>query len=301
MKKLSRFSMLAFGLFILSSCALPPREAWRVIQHDGLFPYISVEMGNRPVPKYVNLPSVRSSRFVALVPSAKSPGPAGRTGDVYVMRPACFHPTNRFLVHTVSFNPMPPRAAPAPVAHPAPVVPPHPRPPVAAAPRPPVHAPVAKPSPRPTVSPPVKKPAPPAMAEAPAAKPKKPAAAEVAAAPKAKPAPQVVAENPQPPAARPTPPVEESPAASTPARSSVVSGKADISELPFGTLIPGRPGLVNSPYAGKYQLVDVTGLSPGQEVKCPYSGKLFRVPGAQQATNTTRSPAEPPPPPATKP
>ncbi len=49
-------------------------------------------------------------------------------------------------------------------------------------------------------------------------------------------------------------------------------------ELPYGSSIAGRPGFVNSPYAAKHQLVDVTGLPVGMEVKCPYTGKLFRVP-----------------------
>jgi hypothetical protein len=49
-------------------------------------------------------------------------------------------------------------------------------------------------------------------------------------------------------------------------------------ELPYGSPIAGRPGFVNSPYAAKHQLVDVTGLPVGMEVKCPYTGKLFRVP-----------------------
>lgn len=49
-------------------------------------------------------------------------------------------------------------------------------------------------------------------------------------------------------------------------------------ELPYGSAIAGRPGFVNSPYAAKHQLVDVTGLPVGMEVKCPYTGKLFRVP-----------------------
>ena len=40
---------------------------------------------------------------------------------------------------------------------------------------------------------------------------------------------------------------------------------------------------MNSPFAAKHQLVDVTGLPVGMEVKCPYTGKLFRVPPQDQA------------------
>lgn len=53
---------------------------------------------------------------------------------------------------------------------------------------------------------------------------------------------------------------------------------APVAELPYGSPIAGRPGFVNSPFAAKHQLVDVTGLPVGMEVKCPYTGKLFRVP-----------------------
>ena len=49
-------------------------------------------------------------------------------------------------------------------------------------------------------------------------------------------------------------------------------------EIPYGSRVAGRPGFVYSPFAAKNQLVDVAGIAPGVEVKCPYSTKLFRVP-----------------------
>ncbi|MCB1275977.1 MAG: hypothetical protein KDL09_05325 [Prosthecobacter sp.] len=64
--------------------------------------------------------------------------------------------------------------------------------------------------------------------------------------------------------------------ASTP--SPAATPPSSVAELPYGTSIAGRPGFVNSPFAAKHQLVDVTGLPVGMEVKCPYTGKLFRVP-----------------------
>ncbi|MCB1279835.1 hypothetical protein [Prosthecobacter sp.] len=60
-----------------------------------------------------------------------------------------------------------------------------------------------------------------------------------------------------------------------------------MANLPYGTPVPGRMNMVNSPYAGKTQLVDVSGMSAGQTVKCPYTGKLFKVPPTQQASNKT--------------
>jgi hypothetical protein len=49
--------------------------------------------------------------------------------------------------------------------------------------------------------------------------------------------------------------------------------------LPYGIPVPGRKGMVTSPYTpedGKY--IDVTGFAPGSIVKDPYIGKFFLVP-----------------------
>ena len=67
--------------------------------------------------------------------------------------------------------------------------------------------------------------------------------------------------------------VSSSPApAATPAKTS----KGD---YPYGIPVPGKPGLVTSPYVpGK--VVDVSGMPPGTEVKDPYTDykKIFLVP-----------------------
>ena len=76
-----------------------------------------------------------------------------------------------------------------------------------------------------------------------------------------------------------SPPSLPKPAPTQPAPSAPAPAPAAVSQdIPMGTAIVGRPGFVNSPYAAKHQLVDVTGLPTGMEVKCPYTGKLFRVP-----------------------
>lgn len=82
-----------------------------------------------------------------------------------------------------------------------------------------------------------------------------------------------------------------------PANNATAAAKPAAADVPFGVPIPGRPGFVNSPFALKHQLVDVTGLPPGMEVKCPYTGKLFRVPAQDIAgQSAVAAPGAPPAP-----
>jgi hypothetical protein len=94
------------------------------------------------------------------------------------------------------------------------------------------------------------------------------------------------------PSSRATPAAATSPAGAQPSQSpkeEELTGTArgvsaaDIEKikagLPYGIPVPGRKGMVTSPYTpeeGKY--VDVTGFASGSVVKDPYTGKFFLVP-----------------------
>ena len=85
---------------------------------------------------------------------------------------------------------------------------------------------------------------------------------------------------PQPkPQATATPRVVKSenppPANFTAPPTAAVSQNAD---LPYAKPVPGKPGYVFSPFDKNGGYVDVTGYSPGQKVKDPYSGQIFLVP-----------------------
>ncbi|MBX7212167.1 MAG: hypothetical protein K1X78_27920 [Verrucomicrobiaceae bacterium] len=49
-------------------------------------------------------------------------------------------------------------------------------------------------------------------------------------------------------------------------------------ELPYGKPVPGKKGFVYSPYDQSAGFVDVRDIGPGTKVRCPYTGKIFRVP-----------------------
>jgi hypothetical protein len=49
-------------------------------------------------------------------------------------------------------------------------------------------------------------------------------------------------------------------------------------ELPYGTAVSGKPGLVTSPFAPASGYVEVTGFPRGTAVEDPYTGKIFLTP-----------------------
>lgn len=256
----SRLSLGAAGL-MLASCSLPPDEAWRYIKRDGLIPYIAMEIHRDRAP---------ASRYMDQKPCCATPAPqAVATAPVQPAAPAApvvsapvVKPLPTPVLVTRSTDPSEP-----PVVRP---IRPKARDAADALASTPAPAPKKTPAPAPAAAK-VDAPKPTPKVEAPKPEPKKEVASKPAPAAPVKPAPA-----PEKPAAKPA-----APAATTPAPA---VAKPSSNELPYGTPVAGRPGLVNSPYAGKMQLVDVTGLKPGQEVKCPYSGKLFRVPPGATAT-----------------
>jgi hypothetical protein len=86
-----------------------------------------------------------------------------------------------------------------------------------------------------------------------------------------------------PPEAQPTatPPgnTSNAPRTSKPAASTTAEAASpQKSDFPYAKPVPGKSGYVFSPYDTNGGYVDVTGYSPGQKVRDPYSGKIFLVP-----------------------
>jgi len=53
------------------------------------------------------------------------------------------------------------------------------------------------------------------------------------------------------------------------------NGKSD---LPYGIPVPGKQGLVTSPFSPDSGYIDVRSFPPGTEVRDPYTGKSFLTP-----------------------
>jgi|GEM_PF-6228233 len=49
-------------------------------------------------------------------------------------------------------------------------------------------------------------------------------------------------------------------------------------ELPEGRRVQGRTDVVRSPHTDDDGMIDISGLAKGTKVRCPYTGKFFRVP-----------------------
>ena len=69
------------------------------------------------------------------------------------------------------------------------------------------------------------------------------------------------------------PPVSVTPPGSTPPPAPTAPA-----EIPFATRITGKPGFVKSPFDPNGQAIDVRDFQSGQKARCPYTGKIFRVP-----------------------
>jgi hypothetical protein len=295
---------------LMASCTLPPREAWRQIRTDGLISFVANGMSapkaqlapdepkmlaKNPAAKkeaapvvtgipveglkgYVRTPHTSPTRLVNVqgVPAG------GRAVCPYTQLPIIVSPESAAPVRNVAVAaPPPPVVTRQQTATPASA----PAPALAEAPK---RAPAAPQSA--AVTPPAPKP-PPATAAAPKPAPAAPQTAATTPPPSPKPAPSAAATPAPKPAPAPdrtapavtktTPALDKtapSASASQPKPTPPPASAAAPAPLPYGVPIPGRPGFVNSPFAERHQLVDVTGLKVGTEVKCPYSGKSFRVP-----------------------
>ncbi len=242
--KMVRLSAVSLATFMIASCAVPPRQAWQQIQTRGLIPYLVHE--NRPLST-----NTKPQALVQNTPVLQTP--ANTAAVVGPERPSTPPPSmlnaaNMPVAQAVSDLPgyvrtpftNPPRLVDVRGMAPgSKVVCPYTQRPFLVPGGVSSTSNVASTPSRPKTTPP----------ERPRTKPVEKNS-------------NVAAMNRSAPSA---------PSTSTPSPSPAV-------ELPYGTPIAGRPGFVNSPYAAKHQLVDVTGLPVGMEVKCPYTGKLFRVP-----------------------
>lgn len=238
--------LLTAAAMLLSSCSMPPRQAWNMIQRDGLFNYWAVAAGRPPM--FVSRPTARPP----LQSIAGMPLQRHGTGSL------AYHPSHRPLGGGQFVTPS------GLTYRSSPVVP---------------YAPQTRyldtrsaPTPAPRIASNVG--------------PERPSVSPRRVDPPVRRTPSVNIPVEEPIASvtpRTTPPPTPAPSTTPPAPA------APKQDLPYGTPVAGRPNMVNSPYAQKSQLVDVAGMSAGQTVKCPYTGKLFKVPAPQSSAPRVES------------
>jgi hypothetical protein len=61
-------------------------------------------------------------------------------------------------------------------------------------------------------------------------------------------------------------------------RASAVPTERAKGDMPYGIPVPGKKGMVTSPYVPDGNYIDVSGFAPGSAVRDPYTGKIFLVP-----------------------
>jgi hypothetical protein len=288
---------------LLASCSLPPQQAWRKIQNEGLAAYMSYEMNSQH--RYAHLKKsegLPDPAKPAIAPTTPKPAPvltlsspSGTTTPVQPLKEPALNVVSDGKVLAAIAVPSLPGFVRSPYTNPPRLVD------VKGAP---IGSTMVCPyTQRPFIVPNELTPSTPktlmATNTAPAPAPKvtpepsvAPSQPKIVASPTPAPEPKPSA----PAAVTPVTPAPAKTMASTtpvqpaplPAPSPVVTPapepKPVVADIPFGSAIAGRPGFVNSPFAAKHQLVDVTGLPTGMEVKCPYTGKLFRVPNQDVAT-----------------
>jgi hypothetical protein len=52
-------------------------------------------------------------------------------------------------------------------------------------------------------------------------------------------------------------------------------------KTPTASPVPGRDGYAFTPYTKPLRVVDIRGFQPGEEVRCPFTGRPFLVPGSR--------------------
>ena len=85
--------------------------------------------------------------------------------------------------------------------------------------------------------------------------------------------------NPTPtPVEEPSKPTREEKTATRVLPASAAPAAKAKGDMPYGIPVPGRKGMVTSPYLPEGYYIDVSAFDPGSAVKDPYTGKIFRVP-----------------------